>query len=125
MLIEISFSKNQIESIINRYSGNYSKEFRHVLESYRDLITTKSDISHENLKSIMWMKLKPHESSEISKFFYELGRHGSHEEEEKLRNQIEIFKTFLTSSTNALRKEASIYLKLFIIMGIASVILMF
>jgi len=124
LLIEISFSKNTVALIIDKYSGSYSKRFKKVLEGYRDLILSKSDITQDGLDAIMWDRLKPHEKITLVTFFYELGRHGAFEEEEKLRNKIETFKGFLETAGTAMKREASIYLKLFIIIGIASVILM-
>jgi len=124
LLIEISFSKNTIALIIDKYSPSYSKKFREILTGYANLIRTKSDITHESIEQIMWDRLKPHERATLVGFFYELGRHGAFEEEEKLRNSIEIFKGFLENANTLYKREASIYLKLFIIMGVASVILM-
>ena len=124
LIIEISFSKNNLSSIIERYSQTYAKHFRSVVEGYNALLKQKHDITPESLNHIMWARLKANERQQLVNFFYELGRHGCVEEHEKLMASKQSFQNFHASSVAALRKEASIYLKLCIIVGIGAVILL-
>ena len=122
--IEISFSKNVILQVIERYNKSYSRNFQIVLDGYSKLLLEKQDITHASIKKLMWNRLKPHESAIVTEFFYELGRHGASEENEKLSNKKIQFDDFLKTSTQAVRREASIYMKICIILGIAMVILL-
>ena len=122
--IEINFSKSIIPQVIERYSHGYCKNFRAMLAGYSDLINTKQDISKENLNQLLWNKLKSHEKANVLDFLYELGRHGSSEENQKIQAKMVTFKKFHKLSETALAKDASIYLKICIIVGIASVILL-
>ncbi|MCL2851219.1 MAG: hypothetical protein FWE01_02555 [Firmicutes bacterium] len=122
--IEISFSKNITLQVIERYYKTYSRHFQSLLQGYSNLLTDKQDITYQNITTLMWNKLKAHEISIITEFFYELGRHGAIEEGEKLENKKIQFDGFLKNAQTAQKKEASIYLKICIILGIAAVILL-
>ena len=122
--IEISFSKNITLQVIERYSKSYAKHFQSVLQGYRGLVEGKQDITHQAITDFMWNRLKPHEASVIVEFFCELGRHGAMEESEKLANKKVQFNEFLETAKTAQRRDASIYLKLCIILGIGAVVLL-
>ena len=132
LLIEISFSKNTVRNIINTYGSGYGRHFRDVLMNYQKLLDEKSDIKREKIETIFSnkrsfivpFKLKPNEMSEIAEFFYELGRHGSAQEREKIENKKITFDTFFNSAVAAMKRDASIYLKLFILIGAGAVILL-
>ena len=123
LLIEISFSKNTVLHVMESYGNSYAAQFRQLLLSYKNLIDEKQDITRERINGIMWKKLKPHERVPITDFFFELGRHGSSEEGEKIENKKVIFDSFHQTAAERLKKEASIYLKLFILLGVGVVIL--
>lgn len=122
--VEIAFSKNPITQVIDRYGHIYSRPFQRVLADYKHLLDTKSDITHATLTPIMWTRLKPEEQSLLADFFASLGRHGASEELRKLANATETFQPLLNIANARLKKEAVIYLKLSIIVGIASIILL-
>jgi hypothetical protein len=54
----------------------------------------------------------------------ELGRHAAAEECEKLQNRKVQIQEFYTKSADALKREATIYLKICILLGIAVVVLL-
>jgi len=121
--VEINFSKNTVAQIIDRYSDSYAKHFDEVIKNYANLQTANADITYDTIQSFMWRRLKKHESSVISDFFYELGRHGVSEETQKLENGLVRFDRFLVDSTSDMTRKASIYMKLSIILGIGVVVL--
>ncbi|MCL2587266.1 MAG: hypothetical protein FWE31_03440 [Firmicutes bacterium] len=122
---EISFSKNELARVIESYQHAYSKSFLNTLTGYKNLLDTKQDITHQTLTPYMWHRLRPEERSHVSEFFLNLGRHGAKEEIEKLESAHSHFTTLHQTAATRLKKEATLYLKLFIIMGIACVILLF
>ena len=122
--IELNFSKNIISQVIERNHKNYSKHFRDVLTGYGNLIEGKCDITKDSLSSIMWNRLKPHESSAVTHFFYELGRHSVSEEIEKIASATALFNSMHAEACEKQKREASIYLKLCIILGLVTVILL-
>jgi hypothetical protein len=122
--IEIAFSKNTIGHVIERYHSTYSPHFAAVLLGYRDLIESKQDLSQENLTRIMWNRLKPHEANALAEFFYELGRHSSSEEEQKLSSKKLTFNKFRVDAEFKQRNEGAVLLKLCVVLGLAVVILM-
>jgi hypothetical protein len=124
LLIEIGFSKNTIRHIIQTYGGAYATQFRAILQSYQTLLDDRQDITRARINAIMPKSLKPHELETITDFFYELGRHGSGEEQTKIQNKRVAFETFFDNAQKILKRDASMYLKLLIIGGIASVILL-
>ena len=124
LLVEISFSKNTVSRIIENYSSNYSREFRTTLLKYQDLLHRKKDVTHGNIDISVWRGLKKSARVPVVDFFTELGRHSSSEESEKIQNKKLIFDKLYEQATNSLKRDASIYLKLFILIGVAAVILM-
>jgi len=125
LLIEISFQKNTIRKIIQTYGDSYGRHFREVLNGYQGLIDEKSDITRERMQAFLEkQKLKSHESITVADFFYELGRHGSHQESSKILAKRQTFDTFFNTAATALRRDASIYFKVLILMGVAAVILL-
>ena len=124
VLVEISFSKSTIRHIIDKYGKTYNKNFRDILHGYQNLLDGKQDITRERIDQLLWKKLKSDEQNAIIDFFYELGRHGVEEERQKIENKKKQFDTFFIAAEVALKRDASIYLKIFIILGIAAVILL-
>ena len=122
--IEISFSKNTIARVIERYSQSYSRPFRAVLEGYTKFLNEKQDITRETLIPLMWNRLTLDEAAQTVEFFYQLGRHGSFEEGKKLESTRVEFENMLEKATHDLTTRASIYLKLCIILGIGAVIVL-
>jgi len=124
LLVEISFSKNTVLYIIESYAGTYGTPFRQMLLSYKSLIDNKKDITRESINAFMWHRLKLHERTIVADFLFELGRHGPTQEREKIENKKIQFDNFFANATTALKKEASIYLKVFILLGVGAVILL-
>jgi len=125
LLIEISFQKSTIQKIIQTYGDSYGRHFRNLIVGYQNLIETKQDITREKIIALLGKnRLKPAEITNIADFLYELGRHGSNEENSKIQSKRVNFDNFFEHSANALKRDASIYLKVFILMGIAAVILL-
>ena len=124
LLIEISFQKNTIKKIIQTYGDSYGKHFRKILDGYQTLLDEKHDITRERMNDFAWKKLKKFESTNLADFFYELGRHSSNEEHTKIQSKRVIFDNFRDMCDKSLKREASIYLKLLILVGIAAVILL-
>ena len=131
LLIEIAFQKNTILKIIDTYGDSYGHNFRNVLNGYQNLIDEKSDITRERLLEILKQKpkfspfkLKSSEQINVADFFYELGRHGASQENTKIQSKRIIFDNFFGDSSKSLKRDASIYFKLFILFGIGAVILL-
>ena len=124
LAIEISFSKNIVLQVIDRYKQSYGRAFKEVLEGYSTLLYNKQDVTRDSIDNIMWNRLKPFEKEIVLEFFYELGRHGASEENEKLANKKVQFERIHEDAIKSQKREASIYLKICIILGIAAVILL-
>ena len=124
LLVEISFSKNTVLHVIENYSAGYAVPFQGVLSGYQTLAFQKQDITHERIAVFMWKRLKANERTVVIDFFYELGRHGSTEESQKIQNKKIIFDTYFKLAAESLKRDASIYLKIFILLGIGAVILL-
>jgi len=124
LLVEISFAKNTVHHVIETYAAGYSPPFREVLTGYVKLIEAKADITRESVAAVMWTRLKPPERSAVTDFFFELGRAGVTEETQKIENAKIRFDTFFAGADGALKRDASIYLKIFIILGIAAAVLL-
>ncbi|MCL2569839.1 MAG: hypothetical protein FWE16_01370 [Firmicutes bacterium] len=122
--VEIGFSKNNLGYIIDTYKDSYAQHFYNTLVGYKTLLDNRIEITHGAVNSVVWRGLKPAEITTITDFLYELGRHGSHEEQSKIASKRVTFDHFFDQSKTALRREASIYFKLCIILGIALVILL-
>jgi uncharacterized protein YutD len=124
MLVEISFSKSTIRTIIDKYGNTYGARFTSVLTGYQEIIDKRQDITRERIDGLLKKsKLKGAEKSTITDFFYELGRHGCAEEREKIQSKKILFDNFFIEAQTVFKKDASIYFKLFIILGIGAVIL--
>jgi len=123
--IEISFSKSTIRAIIDKYGATYGRHFRTILLGYQKLLDEKQDVTRDKIDLLLIRpKLKPSERSTILDFLYDLGRHGVTEEKEKIASKRKQFDIFFSEASMALKREASIYLKISIILGIAAVVLM-
>jgi len=124
LLVEISFSKSTIRTVIERYGETYGKHFRAVLVGYRQLLDGKADITRDKIDALLTApKLKSNERTVLADFFYDLGRHGAIEEQQKIKNKKLYFDNFFDDAARALKREASIYFKLFILFGVGAVIL--
>jgi len=124
MLVEISFSQNTIRNIIEMYSSGYAKHFKLLLTEYMELIDKKTDITRERITTIIDQTLlKPNETNVLVDFFTELGRHGAKEEKQKIENKKIAFCEIYKTCSEALKRDASIYLKLFIFLGVGAVII--
>ena len=120
MTSEIGFSKNDVVSVIDTYIESYPLSFRKTLAEYRKAIISKSDIEIRSFPP----KFSEGEKSQVDLFFKELGRHSSAEEIEKIKNRRSQFSQNLESARLKLNKDASINLKLCIILGIAGFIML-
>jgi len=114
---EINFSKNTVEQVIRRYIDTYSPEFAEVLLKYSHLVASKADITQDSLRQFIGRE-------DVADFFFELGKHSSFEELEKTKSARLRFESHLTKARDKLSKEASIYFKICIILGVSAVILL-
>jgi len=114
---EIAFSKNCVEQVIRRYIDTYNPGFAEVLLKYSHLVAGKSDITQESLRQFI-------DRDDVADFFFELGKHSSSEELEKIKSARLRFESHLTKARDKLSKEASVYFKICIILGVGVVILL-
>jgi len=119
---EIGFSKKTIAQIIDTYIEGYSADFAEVLTQYRALIEARADITRESI--ILPAMLKKPEQEAVTDFFLSLGRHSSAEELGKIKNAKAAFEVFRSEASERLKRDASIYFKVCILVGIACVILL-
>jgi hypothetical protein len=124
MLVEISFSKNTVRQVLQSANSGYGRQFRELCAAYIDLLDRKSDITIERIDEIVPKKIGEQERAHIIDLFFGLGRHGSAEERQKLETKKNIFDKFFTSSDEKMRLRASMYLKIFILIGVTAVILL-
>jgi hypothetical protein len=124
LAVEISFSKRTAAEVIDAYADGYGRAFAGVVCEYRALIESRADVTREALSGIMWTRLKPSESAAVVDFFYELGKHSAAEELQKIENARKRFESFYENAREGLRRDASIYFKICILVGIGAVILM-
>lgn len=114
---EINFSKNTIEQVINRYIDTYNPQFAEVLLKYSHLLAENADITRQKLGEFI-------ERDDVVDFFFELGKHSVHEECEKIKSARLRFDSLYLNAREKLSREASIYFKISIILGIGVVILL-
>jgi len=115
---EIGFSKSTIAQIIKNYADNYSLQFVQDLLNYKNLLDAREDLTREKLDICV------KEKRVIEDFFLELGRHSVGEELAKIQKSRERFEIFRTDATEKLKRDASIYFKICILLGIGVVILL-
>ena len=121
LVTEIGFSKKTVAQIIQTYIDGYSLQFAQDLLSYAGLLRRHEDLTHENL--VLWTGLKTAERHIVTNFFLELGKHSVTEELEKIKKARGRFEAFRAESAEKLKRDASIYLKICILLGIGVVIL--
>jgi len=114
---EINFSKNTVEQVIRRYIGTYNLAFAELLLKYSHLLASNSDITRDALKEFI-------AHDDVADFFLQLGKHSSAEELEKIKAARSRFQSHLTGASEKLAKEATIYFKICIIIGVGVVILL-
>ena len=124
MGIEISFSKSYIAGVIERYGESYGAHFRDVVSGYKRLLDEKLDVTRDAVDGLMWHRLRMDERAALVDFFVGLGRHGCGEEATKLDGSKMVADGLHQRAVGEVRTRASIYLKLCIIVGIGSVILL-
>jgi len=124
LLIEISFQKNTVGKIIETYGDSYARHFRGVLLEYQNLIDQKQDITRDTVGNIPPKFLKSPEATQLADFFYELGRHGSCQESTKIKSRRVTFDNFYQLADKSLKRDASIYFKVLILIGVGAVILL-
>jgi len=76
-----------------------------------------ADITREGLKTFI-------ERDDVADFFYELGKHSAEEECEKIKSARLRFEAHLSAARERLSKDASIYFKICIIVGVGVVIIL-
>ena len=121
LLMEIGFSRRTIVQIIDTYLDNYSPQFAGVLLQYKTLLDNREDLSRDKLTA--WNGLKNAEAQNLTDFLLELGKHSVTEELEKIKTAKSRFEIFRAESTDKLKRDASIYFKICILLGIGVVIL--
>ena len=119
---EIGFSKRTIAQIIDAYLDNYSSQFAEVLVNYKALLDRNQDLTRGALA--LWGGLKSAEAQVVADFLLELGKHSAAEELEKIRKFRERFETLRQDATEKLKRDASIYFKICILLGIGVVVLL-
>jgi len=117
LITEINFSKNTVEQVIRRYIDTYNPGFAELLLKYSHLLAGNSDITRERLKEFI-------ADDDVADFFLELGKHSSAEELEKIKSARARFDGYLAKANNKLSKEAGVYFKICIILGVGAVILL-
>jgi len=116
-LTEINFSKNTVGQVIERYIDTYGPRFAEVLLKYSHLLAVNADVTRESLKTFI-------EQTDVADFFYQLGKHSADEECEKIRSAKLRFEAHLQNARDRMNKDASIYFKICIIIGIGVVIIL-
>lgn len=114
---EINFSKNTIEQVISRYIDTYNLQFAQLLLKYSHLLAKNADITRETLREFITRE-------DVVDFFFELGKHGIFEECEKIKAARLRFEALYQNAKDKLSREASIYFKISIILGVGAVILL-
>ena len=124
LVVEIGFSKRTIAQVIDGFVADMgcNSPFRDDILGYKNLLEYNQDITRERI--VLWDKLKPNEARGVVDFLLELGRHSVTEELEKIGKARARFEFNRAEATDKLKKEASIYLKISIIIGIGVVILL-
>jgi len=114
---EINFSKNTIEQVIRRYIDTYNTKFAEVLLKYSHLLAGNADITRAALREFI-------SREDVVDFFYELGKHSAAEECEKIKAARLRFESEYKVARDKVSREASIYFKICIILGVGVVILL-
>lgn len=117
LITEINFSKNTVEQVIRRYIDSYSVPFAEVLLKYTHLVAWNADITRERLRGFI-------DKEDVVDFFFELGKHNAIQECEKIRSARSRFDGHFQTARSRLTREASIYFRICIIVGVGAVILL-
>ena len=119
---EIGFSKRTISQIIDTYIDGYSMQFAGNLRNYRDMLDRHEDLTADSI--VLWERLNKAEADVIRGFLMELGRHSVTEELDKIRKARNRFELYLNEAADKLKRDASIYLKICILLGVGVVIVL-
>lgn len=122
LITEIEFSKRTVTQIIDAYIDGYSPQFADMLLSYKALVEARADVTYQNM--VLWDKLKHAEAQAVADFFLGLGKHSSGGELGKIRNAKLRFEAFSAEAADKLKRDASIYFKICILLGVGVVILL-
>jgi len=106
-----------VEQVITRYIDTYRPQFAEVLLKYSHLLAANADITREVLKGFI-------QHDQVADFFCELGKHSCAEECEKIKSARSRFDGHLAAARERVSKEASIYYKICIIVGVGVVIIL-
>ena len=120
--VYISYSQAKLSEIIEKNLLNCKKDFLYFLQLFHNYlagnITKKDFISNSNL-----VFLDNEEREEVLNFFCQLGNMAKEEELEKIEVNMQNFERKSRKSQEENKKFSSLYVKLFLVLGLAIIII--
>lgn len=124
LCVDISFSKENLKTIINQNIDSYGKNFKSVLQGYlKYLETNENALSIENLFKKSSIQ-KDDEKEFILQFFKDLGRLDASNQVLEIQNYKEQFEISRKNAEEENKKFGGLSLKLMILFGILVVIIL-
>lgn len=119
--IYISFAHTKLEEIVNRISCEVGQDFEKLLKNYLKYMTNQMDRQVFCDSKINF--LTPKERNEIINFLLKLGEFDKQEELERIDANRLVFEAIKDKVVQDCNKFSSLYLKLFVILGLTFVII--
>ncbi len=120
--ISISYSQEKLNNITQKFIKEQQDEFAKLLKDFEFFIQNKiSENEFRNCKELYF--LNKDEKEDIMCFFCSLGNMAKDEEIEKIEISTLKFQNYYKKVSDDYKKFSSLYLKLFIVIGLAVVII--
>lgn len=124
LCVDISFSKETLNTIVSSNLTNFSKDFKNVLERYLDFLSLKSSEVTPNLLFKNSTLISNEEQENIALFFKSLGRLDASNQVAEINNFKTKFLSFQSRADEENKKFGSLSLKLMLLFGALVVIIL-
>lgn len=124
LCVDISFSKENLSSIISSNKASFSKDFKGVLGGYLNFLSLKENEVSSNLLFKKQNIISSEEQESITLFFKNLGRLDASNQIMEIGNFKEKFLALKKKADEENKKFGSLSLKLILLFGVLIVILL-
>lgn len=124
LCVDISFSKENLSSIISSNKASFSKDFKAVLGGYLNFLSLKESEVSSNLLFKKQSIISSEEQESITLFFKSLGRLDASNQIMEIGNFKEKFLALKKKADEENKKFGSLSLKLILLFGVLIVILL-
>ncbi len=124
LCVDISFSKENLHSIISSSLDNYSKDFKKGAESYLEYLKNNSNEINEEMLFKKDSLLKEEEKQIVLLFFRSLGRLDASNQISEINNFKSKFVAYKENAEEDNKKFGSLSFKLMLLFGVMIVIIL-